>query len=166
MSSLWVPEMKEPLLTEEVEFAMFEKIAADGLMQVASQGFYLIQEEHTPLGTYLDAFGEQLTLLSDEGDWPARALKIGASLTALAYRERGFYQEIDETAITTGALLADIGGIPETFITSTVTDPILLDFNTEVTRMDRLRDVSGGLTQVYNIGAGITRHYMQQVIAA
>jgi hypothetical protein len=163
---LWIPEQKEPLLTDEAEVAMFEKIAAEGLVHVASKGFYMIRAEHSALGLYLNEFGSRLNHLSNELDWPERALKMGASLTALAYHERGFYQTVDEETVATGVMLAEIGGIPETYVVSASIDPVLVDFNAEVTRMDGLRDDEGGMAQVFHIGSGIARHYMQQAIAS
>ena len=126
----WTPETnKPPLLNEEVEERVLRRINTEGLAPVTSEGFDLIRLVHQPLGNYLNGLGRSLNELSDEGPWPARALKTGACLTMLAYRYSGYEQLVDEDALAAGSLLAELGGIPDTFAVSASLDPVLIDFN-------------------------------------
>jgi hypothetical protein len=163
----WIPETnKPPLIEEDAEKVLIERIQKEGIVPVSTDGFELIRLVHQPLGRYLNGMGRELNSLSAEGPWPARALKLGACLTMLAYYHSGYEQHVDEDAVAAGSLLAELGGIPETFAVSVSLDPLLVDFNRQVLSDTALRDEEGGFTQVVSIGSGVVRHYLQQAIAA
>ena len=164
---IWAPETsKPPLLKEKAEQNVLRRIGTEGLTPVTTDGFDLIRLVHQPLGTYLNGLGRELNKLSEEGPWPARALKVGACLAIVAYYHSGYDQHIDEDALAAGSLLAELGGIPDTFTVSASLDPVLIDFNRQVTSVDALNDGGAGFAQVVGIGSGAVRHYLQQAIAA
>ncbi len=173
MNSLWTPEVEPPQVTQAAEAVILQQTLEHGAVAVAKEGYKLIRTDHEPLVTYLDALGTVLDGQSAEGMWPSRILKLGASISALAYRETGYFHAIDTEALEAGELKARPLGIPEAYAISYVLDPGLQSLTVAVSEVPEFtegavvdRRDSGGFEQVMNIGAGCVRHYLQQAVHA
>ena len=166
MSNLWLPEATPPQVSDEARLTVLERVLAVGIGETERQGLALIQAKHEPLAVYLDRFGFSLNNVSAEGLWPERVLKIGASLSALAYQESGYFQTVDDEALAVGTMIAEIDGIPDVYELSLCTDGGLLELVDAVHDAPDFATDQGGYAQILYIGAGCTRHFMQQAIAA
>lgn len=170
---LWTPDLAAPpQLSEEAERTVTLKVLEHGVIPVANHALEQLQNEDQAYADYLDRFGFTLNQLSTEGFWPERMLKIGAALTLLAYREASYVPTIDEEAVTIGNMLAQLDGIPEAYLTALTLDQKLNNLTGAIIEAPDFSERgmgstdTGGYRQVLEIGAGCTRHYVQQAIAA
>ncbi len=166
MAELWIPTATPPQLSEEAQTAVLTFVLEEGVTPITKAALRTLQSEQEPLGEYLDRFGFNLNTQSTEGFWPERVLKMGASLTLLAYREMGYLHQIDTTSFEKGSAAALLQGIPEAYISSMYDDVGLVDLINTVVTTPELSNSEGGYEQVLAIGAGCTRFYIQQAIAA
>lgn len=126
-----------------------------------------LQENDEPFGAYLDRFGFELNYKRPEGIWPARVLKMGATLAWIAYRASGYTQIIDDDAFSTGTFLAELWGVPDAYTTSYFEDYRLQRLMRLVLHnAPDLQEVGTGYAQVLTLGAGSTRHYLQPAVLA
>lgn len=90
----------------------------------------------------------------------------------LAYRETGYYQELDEDAFEAGAEVAKVIGIPEAYEISCALDPklstllVTVQETPELAEKAAMADMRGGYGQILTMGAGCVRHFLQQKVAA
>ncbi len=163
---LWLPETTPPQVTESARLTVLEQMLELGVGGIEHQGLELLEARHEPLADFLNRLGFQLNAISTEGMWPERVLKIGASLSALAYQESGYTQSVDENAIAFGSMLANIEGVPEAYVMSLYADAGLQELLGAVRETPDFARDQNGYAQVLCIGAGCTRHFMQQSLAA
>lgn len=166
MSELWVPAMEPPQIDEDAKNAMLSRLRERGVIKVASVAVTDIRDDHKPYDRHLDRWGRELNGLSEEGIWPLDALKMGAALALAAYREAGYYQTIDDTAVEIGDFVAEMQGVPDIYIMSLNEDLRLQAVIAAASRAPEFLDDEGGMVQVLGLGAGSARHYLQQAIAA
>lgn len=170
---LWTPDIASPpQLSEDAERSITLQVFERGVMPVANQALELLQNEDEAYADYLDRFGFELNRISSEGFWPERVLKVGAALTLLAYREASYVPVIDEETVNIGNTLAQLDGIPEAYLTALALDQTLGNLTGTILDAPDFSErgmgnvATGGYRQVLEIGAGCTRHYVQQAIAA
>lgn len=166
MHNFWVPEITPPQLSREAYENMSLKVLEHGIHDVAHKGLADLQTQHEPFAEYLDRLGFALNNISTEGLWPERTLKIGAAIALLGYQESGYFHLVDQTALEIGTLIAELEGIPEAFSMSFALDGNLVELLDTTHDAPDFKADQGGYAQVLRIGAGCTRHYMQQAIAA
>jgi hypothetical protein len=172
MSDLWIPEYTPPQVTAEAEDAVLGQVLEFGLDRATRSGTEIIESTHEPLAEYLDRFGFALNTLAAEGLWADKVLKTGAAISMLAYRETGYFHEIDDESFDAGAEAAKVLGIPEAYNISFILDANLITLIEAVQDTPKLAesasmpDMQGGYGQVLKLGAGCVRHFLQQSIAA
>ncbi len=166
MAELWIPQQTPPQISEEAQSVVLSLVLEEGITPIANTALLDLQYSEELLGEYLDRLGYDFNKISAEGFWPERVLKIGASLALLAYRETGYLQTINETAFEQANMIAMLEGIPEAYFSSTYADLGLVQLLDNVIEAPELREEDGGYYQMLTIGAGCTRFYMQQAIAA
>lgn len=166
MTDLWLPETTPPQVSESARLTVLERVFQVGVGGMEQQALSLLETQHEPFAEYLNRLGFQLNNISAEGLWPERALKVGAALSALAYQESGYFQTIDEEAFAVGCMVADLESVPEAYVMSLCTDTGLQELLGAVHEAPDFAADRGGYGQVLQIGAGCTRHFMQQAIAA
>ena len=166
MSDIWTPGYNPPQVSYEATLAMLEELVEDGYTPLVARGQELLHSAQESLGEYIDRLGFQLNGLSDAGPWPDIMVKIGSAIAMCAYRETGYFQIVDEEIFNVGCLLATIDGIPDTFFTSAQADKSLQTLLGNVLSLPDFRDEEGGFQQIMTIGAGCTRYFMQQALAA
>ncbi|MGH7240049.1 MAG: hypothetical protein ACREHG_08285, partial [Candidatus Saccharimonadales bacterium] len=97
--------------------------------------------------------------------WPERALKIGASLTSLAYHESGYGEKMDEGALGLSIELAQFDGIPQAYLSSLFDDFVLKQLIGDVFSAPDFRapdDV--GYLSALDLGAGCVRYHMRTLL--
>lgn len=172
-SDLWTPGFGvPPQVTPDAQISLLNRVIEEGIQPMVDDGLRILREESEPYAEYIDRFGFTLNQLSAEGFWPDKALKIGASLGMLAYRESGYFEAVDDDAFLVASERAKTVGIPEAYTISLIWDGSLINV------LDGLReapDISetaidvrhwGGQRQIIEMGAGCTRHYLQQALVA
>lgn len=73
---------------------------------------------------------------------------------------------VAEEILEAGSQLASEQGIPETYLSSLPQDPKLDYITSAIAEHRDMQDPHGGYQQVLGIGAGCTRYYLQQALAA
>jgi hypothetical protein len=169
MNTLWTPENLPPQLSETATVE-FQTLLQHDVAPVLNRAFVELEEENEPFATFLDEFGFNLNQASSEGIWPERALKTGAAVTLLAYRQEGITNAVDERAIELGRFVAELHGVPTTYLERALEDSQLQKLTTALSK-NPLYDESklipenqGGYLQVLELGSGCARHYLQQAI--
>lgn len=155
-----------PRVSQDARANLSLLMGEKGVPAIVATGREIIRTKHAPLAGYIIRLGQRYNTLSTEGPWPLAALKMGASLSIVAYQDSGYSQEVDECAIEFGTLLAELDGIPDAYLLSLNADSGLSDVPAEVIEIDHIRDKGGGIVQMLGIGAGCARHYLQQAITA
>ena len=166
MSSFWVPESTPPQVTQIAADAVLLELLDGGVIDTTARYLHRLEEDNELLGTYVDALGLELNKLTDDSDWPRRILRLGAASAYFAYRETGYYQTVTTEAFQIGSQLAALEGVPEAYVRSLVSDPLLESLLSTVKDTVIVGNEDAGVTQVLHIGAGCTRHFLQQAIAA
>lgn len=165
---LWTPDILPPQITPEAKLAVLEQVTGAGISATTGEKIPELQEEQEALALYLDQFGFDLNQRSTEGIWPERALKIGATVAFLAYKESGYTLALDKQTFEMYSMLAELEGIPEAYLTSMHYDFELLDLTLALRASKELEtpDRCDGYGQIIGIGAGCRRYYLQQAMAA
>lgn len=167
MSELWQPGRLEPQVSDEAGQAVIEQVLAEGPVAVSRGAEERLGCEHEALMGYLDRFGFELNNLSDERFWPERVLKIGASLSLLAYRETGYYQCVGEDKMAISASLAEMEGIPEAYFSSLFDDQGLARLMSGISEARPfVAPDASGYRQILDVGAGCVRYHLQNALAA
>lgn len=167
MSVFWLPEATPPQLSDESVTTIETRILEDGIAEACKPGLQRLENSTAGFATYLDQLGFNLNDLSDEGLWPARVLKIGASLTWAAYREAGYSQPIDDESLAISHAIAGLEGVPDAYFSSLWQDQRLLSLIETVSEAQLFNTYSyGGYRQMLDMGAGCVRFYMQGALAA
>ena len=166
MTFLWTPEHDAPQLSETAKTTVEVLMLEHGVVEVGRFYFSRLDSDHEAFAEYLDRFGDALNNLAPESLWPERTLKTGAVIAMLAYQQAGYLQTIDDQAIAIGEIAADIEGIPDAYSVRLHADPLLVELMGTAQNSRDFKVDEGGYAQVLDIGAGCTRHYLQQAIAA
>jgi hypothetical protein len=165
MSLLWVPEQTPPQLSDDVRTEIARQIQEDGIVLTAAAGLAQLQDTQAPLAHYVDEY------IFDHAGKDAQAssrtlMSVGASLAFLGYMESGFNKVVDPTTLEMTKSIAELGGIPESYVCSAQEDATLkalLDDALALTRIVGFKDVhSQGAAE---LGAGCVRFFLQQVAA-
>lgn len=170
MNAIWTPELTPPQLTDEAVRLLCLQIEEEGVQEVATRALVTLQNEDEALAVCLDEFGMALNASTPEGIWPAKILMAGAALARQAYREAGFIDTVDENAVGLGRMIAEVSGIPDTYVMSVHEDTRLLDMTMQTAQLPAFDDSHklvanrGRYTQVLGLGAGFTRHYLQYTL--
>lgn len=155
-------------------------------MHVAMSAWEELSREDEPLGEYVGQLGNALDTSSTdglhvlipkskyagseiEGYWAQGVLKMGSAIALSAYRETGYHEVVDEQVLQTGVLFAELGGIPHSYAVSSQEDAGLVSLVEVLVEADELREAAVGpqadvLRNILFIGAGCTRHYLQQAV--
>ena len=165
MSNLWIPEEVPPQVSPEAYQAVSERLLTDGLDRLYSSGARQLDHDQELIGDYIAELGDELST-TNEIPWRKRVLKIGSAVSLVAYRETGYYQTIDEVALAVGKFVAELDGVPDTYLRSAVEDPVLLEVIDTVLAAPEFSQNSSGFRHALTIGAGCTRHFIQQALAA
>lgn len=186
MNSIWTPGIKTPQLEESARLTTLERARSNGVIPEAIKAWERLQSRDTPLGTYVEELGKVVnskvghtninvpphvdTSGSLRGYWAQGLLKSAAGMALSAYREAGYVPAIDDGVVSTGSLFAEIGGIPDTYGVSSFDDPELVALVDTLSEEAGLRDSvvetnSQAVKTILYIGAGCTRHFLQQALA-
>lgn len=166
MNTIWTPDNSPPQLTDIAANILEEQLQQHGIVDEA---LALLEKEEL-LMAFLDEFGFELNQASAEGPWPAKTLNIGAAFTLMAYRTAGVHATIDSQAIESGNFLAELYGVPETYVVSSLGDSRLVDMTRKIFSSHIFDESSadarskGGYEQIGTIGSGCVRHYLQQAV--
>lgn len=169
METLWTPDNSPPQLSVVAAAAIKQLLRSD-ITPLLDQAFHHLEKDNEPFGKFIDEFGFDLNRASSEGVWPSRALKTGAAITLLAYRKGGIDNPVDENAVELGRFVADINGVPTTYLESSFEDTTLQDLTTAISKnkiydeSKLAREDQGGYQQVIQLGSGCARHYLRQAI--
>lgn len=165
MRDFWLPEHNEPRLTLAAERMVVDRIMGEGVGPVSQTALDRLQNDNEPLGAYLDELGFDLNRQSDEGFWPERVLKIGASLTRLAYHESGYPGQMDEGTLGLSIELAQFDGIPRAYLTSVFDDFVLKRLMGDVFLAPDFRAPEDtGYLSALDLGAGCVRYHMRTML--
>lgn len=165
MAELWIPEQQPPQVSEAAAATVAVQLLDEGLAATSNAGLDRLQTTQDAFGGYLDRFGFDLNQRFTEGLWPERVLKIGASLAFLAYRETGYFQDIDNDAFQLRQALAELEGIPAAYISSLFADEQLLSvIDTAQAAPDLQAPDPSAYRQVFGLGAGCMRYYLQAAV--
>lgn len=164
--AFWTPEQTPPQISSAALETIVERVRYEGVMPVACSA--------------LDKFGDAESDLLDRIDMlsfkqrdsyklgvPQRIMRIGASLTWLAYRETGYYQSIDEDTQVVCSLLAEVEGVPETYYQSLWQDLELLKLLGDIkTEPDLAASDDGSYQHLMDVGAGFVRYNLEGALKA
>ncbi|MDB5175337.1 MAG: hypothetical protein JWM81_195 [Candidatus Saccharibacteria bacterium] len=166
MAQLWVPEQTPPQLADTVRQELALQIQEDGIVRTAAVGLSRLQETQAPLAHYVDEY--IYTHAGKDGQTSSKMLmSIGASLAFLAYAESGFDTVIDVQTLEMAKSIAELDGIPESYVCSVQEDATLRALLDETLALTRIGGFNNDLYShgVAEIGAGCVRFFLQQVAA-
>jgi hypothetical protein len=169
MTLFWLPETTPPQVSDVAVDTVLSRVLQEGVIATSKAALQTLEADEENLAGYLDRFGFDANAISDEGYWPERVLKIGASLTLLAYRESGYTQTISDERLAVSAALANLEGVPEAYFSSYWQDAGLQSLISSVGDADSFQGPlveSAGYHQLLDMGAGCVRFYLQGAVAA
>jgi hypothetical protein len=186
MSVIWTPRIQTPQLGAEAKATTLDRVLGDGVLKTGIASWEELLQRDEPLADCVEALGRHLgktdaaglsinippeyhEIVDIHGFWAQGVLKMAAGITMLAYREAGYVAPVDGQAIETGALFAEVTGIPEAYGVSSHEDATLLNMVDTLSAVPMLEDVVVGpdrdkVQTTLHIGAGCTRHYLQQAL--
>ena len=164
---LWLPDKSSPpQVPPEVVGSIGNLITENGTIEVAKSAAQQLENDQEEIQSYLDAYGFQLNSETSEGFWAHPALKIGASIAYLSYSQIYSLNDLGIGAtFDTSRDIADLYGVPDTFISSLYDDTGLQSIiMTALKSRDLNQECGTGIEQIATIGAGCVRFFVHEAL--
>ncbi len=165
---IWLPGQEPPQLNPEATEAILVDVLEKGIDTFTSEGRDEIERHHIALAEYLDLLSNSLVAVTEGEKWPDRMLRIGAATAILGYQKAGIDSEIDDQAIERGTMFAEFEGVPDAYVSCLYLDARLAELRSTLLTIPDLQnpELDEPYSRVMDIGAGCTRFFLQQAIAA
>lgn len=165
MNEFWIPSATPPQVSEEAKLSVTKRLLANGIVKPAVNAFYELTESEELLGNYAAELGAMMGEAGSQIKWHKNVLKIGAGIAYASYRASGYENRIDEN-FAVAELLAEIEGVPESYIYSLSDDQNLISvLDASISEGTNMVLQRPELRHVLNVGAGLVRFYFEQDIA-
>ena len=164
MAQLWSPLTNPPTVSKDAARDISAEFATGDTLKVINDARRLMHHDYEIIFLVVGGIG---TICNEIFKYPhlERAMLAGAAIGGLAYRETGFFPDIDDTAIAASIDHIQHITAPEVFTNAAHSDIEMCGMlETAATSLSALDE--GGIKQFMQLGAGCTRIFFGHALMA